>query len=84
MKYLFLLGVTATIIGIISFSKIVYNVHITGKTNNFPYISLFMALSSNLLWFIYGLIKKDGSVILMGLLYALLYFYILFRKVYIF
>ena len=79
-KHSDVIGIIATIIGIISFIPVVLGVYRTKKTNNFPYQMLFLALISNLLWIVYGLIISADSTIIMGALYFGIYAFILFVK----
>ena len=76
-------GLLATIIGIISYLPVVYTVYKTKKTTNFPYKALFLAIISNSLWIYYGLSNPKGmdkQIILMGVLYFLIYVFILYTK----
>ena len=74
------IGYMATIISVISFLPIVYTVYKTGKTNNFPYRALFLALMANLLWLTYGIYKNGNANIISGGLYFIMYSYILYKK----
>jgi uncharacterized protein with PQ loop repeat len=77
-------GLAATIIGIISFIPILYVVHITKKTKNFPYRGLILALISNLLWIYYAAAKDhiiDKQLMFMGVLYFFIYAFILYTKI---
>ncbi len=75
-----IIGILATIIGIISFVPVVLGVYKTKKTNNFPVKMLVLALISNILWVIYGSIVNANSTILAGVLYFIIYAFILFVK----
>ena len=77
-------GLLATIIGVISFIPILFTVHNTKKTSNFPYRALILALISNTLWFYYALTKDstiDIQLASMGVLYFLIYSFILYIKI---
>lgn len=76
-----IVGLLATIIGIISFFPILHRVWKTGYTENFPYLSLFLAILSNLLWILYGTFKKTWANIIAGSIFFLFYTYILFIKI---
>ena len=78
---IFVLGLIATLLGVLSFSQIVYNISITGNTTNYNYKSLILSLSSNILWLIYGLKKKDKSITTMGIIYISLNLYIIYKKI---
>ena len=74
------IGMLATIIGILSFIPVISVIYKSKKTNNFPYYSIFLAIISNILWFIYGIYKQTYANILSGTLYFLIYFFILYIK----
>ena len=78
---IFVLGLFATILGVLSFLNIVYNIKLSGNTTNYNYKSLILSLSSNLLWLIYGFIKKDKSITTMGIIYIILNLYIIYKKI---
>jgi len=75
-----MIGILATIIGIISFIPVIYGVYQTKKTNNFPYKMLLLALISNILWIIYGSLIGAFSTKLAGAMYFSIYAFILFIK----
>jgi len=75
------IGILATIIGIISYLPVLWVVHKTNKTNNFPFKTLFLALISNILWVMYGMYEPAPASILSGALYFLIYVYILYVKI---
>ena len=77
----FLVGMAATIIGIIRFWPIVYKVWKTGHTKNFPYLALFLALLSNALWVWYGTFETTWANIIAGSIFFCIYLYILFVKI---
>ena len=72
-----LFGILATVIGIISYLPVVYVVYKTRKTNNFPLYTLGLATISNILWIIYGIYEPAPASIFMGVLYTVIYLYIL-------
>ena len=74
------IGILATIIGIISFIPVILIIYKTKKTNNFPYYSIFLQIISNILWLIYGIYKKAYANMISGILYFLIYFFILYIK----
>ena len=80
MKNIEYLGILATIIGIISYLPVIENIYRTRKTNNFPYKTLFLAFLSNLIWLIYGIYQMTYANILSGILYFIIYLYILYVK----
>jgi len=82
-NYITAAGFLATIVGIISFLPVLYIVFKTKKTNNFPYKALILALISNFLWIFYAFKKGpvvDNQVAFMGILYFLIYSFILYIK----
>ena len=80
MKKTVIIGILAIIIGISSFIPVLKTVYKTQETNNFPYNSLFLALTANVLWIIYGLYNATYANILSGFLYFIIYSYILYIK----
>jgi uncharacterized protein with PQ loop repeat len=78
--YIFYLGIAATIIGITGFIPLVEHVNSTKKTANFPYITLYIAILSNLLWILYGILNDASATIVMGALYFAIYAFILYIK----
>ena len=76
------LGYAATLLGIISFIPILYNIFVTRNTSNFTYKNLALALVSNLLWFYYGLNSSSYAPLVSGVLYFLVYSFILYYKVF--
>lgn len=74
------IGLLATLLGVIRFIPIMHKVYKTGKTNNFPYIALFLALASNILWIIYGTFDSTYANIVAGSLFFSAYAFILFIK----
>lgn len=81
-KKLTTIGLLATFIGIISFLPVLLVVYKTRNTKGFPYRTLFLALASNVLWLSYGILKDSTATIIMGVLYFLIYLYILYNKMY--
>lgn len=83
-NYIGVVGFLGTIVGVISFLPVLYVVYKTKKTNNFPYKALLLALVSNLLWIFYAFKKGpkvDTQVAFMGILYFLIYSFILHTKI---
>lgn len=75
------LGTLAIITGIISFLPILFRMHDTRNTSNFTWINLTLALVSNILWFLYGYLTKSFANIVSGVLYFLIYLYIVNVKI---
>ena len=74
------IGYLATFISVISFLPVVYTVYKSGKTNNFPFKALILAVSANVIWLIYGIYKNARANIISGSLYFLMYSYIFYKK----
>jgi len=82
-NYIGAAGFLATIVGIISFLLVFYVVYRKKKTKNFSYKELILALVSNSLWIFYAFKKGpkvDNQVAFMGILYFLIYSFILYIK----
>lgn len=80
MDYKEIIGYFATIFGIFSFLPVVINIYKTKKTNNFPYKTLILALISNGLFLLSGILKKDFVLIFMGIVFLSIYSFIFFTK----
>lgn len=83
VNYVSVAGIIATIIGILSFLPVIYVVYKSKNTSNFPYNSLVLAITSNLLWIYYAISNKpqiDYPLAIKGTVYLLIYTYILFTK----
>lgn len=77
-----LIGLLATILGVFSFIPIVYLVYKTKDTDNFPHITLALAIITNILWSIYGYFNATFSTFIYGICYVFIYSFILIVKVY--
>ena len=75
------IGYMATIIGLVSYLPVVYNVAKTQKTNNFPFETLYFSIVSLILWIIYGIRKSALADIFRGTIFLLIFGYILFVKI---
>jgi uncharacterized protein with PQ loop repeat len=75
-----ILGIVATLIGVVSFAPVVNRVKKTKKAEDFPFIGLFFALASNLIWIYYGHIKGTRATMFMGFCYVIIYGFILSVK----
>lgn len=73
-------GIMATMIGIISFMPILYNIILTKNTENFTVTNLFLALLSNMLWIVYGVYNKLYTPTVSGVLYMMIYGFIMIYK----
>lgn len=72
----FLIGDLAVILGIISFIPILIKMWKTKDTSNFTIINLLLAISSNILWIIYGIYTKSSVNLISGSLYLFIYLFI--------
>ena len=75
-----IIGLAATFIGVLGFFPIVKKVWKTGYTKNFPYLAIFLALTSYALWVLYGVLVKSWSLIISCSILFGIYLYILFVK----
>jgi len=80
IKQIEAIGLLATFLGALRFFPILHKVYKTRKTTNFPYAALFLALSSNILWVIYGTLDDTYANIVAGSLFFSAYAFILFIK----
>ena len=74
------IGYISTLLGVSSMLPVLHVVYKTHKTNNFPKQTLIIAMLSNFLWIVYGLQEKANASIFMGLVYLLIYSFILIIK----
>jgi len=78
--YTELVGHAAIVIGIISFIPVLYTIYKTKKTNNFPYKSLVFLVISQILWVVYGYLASANATLISGMLFSLIYLFILYTK----
>jgi len=64
----------------ISFSDLVYNVYLTKNTSNLTYTWIFLILSSQILYFIFGLINHIKGVYIPSIIIILMSLYIFHVK----
>lgn len=76
-----IIGLIASIIGLVSYIPVVYDVSVTQKTNNFPFKTLYLSIISLILWIIYGIQKMAFANIFNGVLFLVMFLYILYVKV---
>ena len=74
-------GYIATVLSIISFLPIVYNIYKTKKTNNFNYISIFISFFISGLWIYFGIHEKSTVTMLRSMLFICIYAFILYMKI---
>lgn len=75
------IGNLAIITGIVSFIPIMVTMWITKNHSNFTWSNLVLALTSNLLWLYYGVFTGTSANFWSGILYFLIYLYILVFKI---
>ena len=80
LHYLEILGIFATILGVISFMPVLDTVWHTKKAHDFPFIGLVLAICSNALWIYYGHKKDAKATFFMGFLYVAIYGFIIAIK----
>jgi uncharacterized protein with PQ loop repeat len=74
-------GVIATLIGLASFRTVLITVWETKKTFNFPYEALILTLIGWFLTAIYGILKKAYATVFLGIIYFLIFAFILYVKI---
>ena len=74
------IGLLASIIGLLRFIPIIIEIYKTKKTNNFPYLMLFFAITSTILWLIYAFINNSIALIISAGLALTVYLYIMLIK----
>lgn len=75
------IGILGTLIGLVSFRAMLWNIYTTGVTINFPYESLILTLIGWFLTTIYGFLSKSIVVILLGIIYFSIFLSILIVKI---
>ncbi len=73
-------GNLAILLGIISFLPIMVKISRSKKTNNFTWLNLSLALISNIMWIIYGICSSSIANIVSGVLYFIIYSFIVIYK----
>ena len=81
-RHSFIIGIIATIIGILAYLPVILTVKKTHNTANFPIETLCLAITANICWIVYGLSKNPmaKASIVMGTSYLCIYAYILSVK----
>jgi uncharacterized protein with PQ loop repeat len=74
------IGILASIIGLLRFIPLVIEIYKTKKTNNFPYLMLSLAITSTILWLIYGFINYSIALLISAGIALTVYLFILFMK----
>lgn len=77
-----IVGMIAVITGIISFLPILIKMTSTHNASNFTWLNLGLALISNITWLLYGYLIKSNTNIISGILYFIIYSYIVWIKFY--
>lgn len=74
------IGYIGTILSVLSFLPVVIYIYKTKKTNNFPYTTLILAILGNFLILLNGYFSKNNIVIFMGIIFVIIYLFIMFIK----
>lgn len=75
-----IIGMIAVLSGIISFIPILMKMSVTHNASNFTWLNLILALFSNVTWLFYGYLTKSSSNIISGILYFIIYSFIVWIK----
>ena len=80
-NYVTFIGILGTLIGLISFRAMLWEIYTSEITINFPYESLILTLVGWLLIMIYGILTKSIVVIIIGFIYFCVFLFILIVKI---
>lgn len=80
-NYVTFIGILGTLIGLISFRAMLWEIYTSGITINFPYESLILTLIGWLLTMIYGILTKSIVVVTLGFIYFCVFLSILIVKI---
>lgn len=75
-----MIGVTATMLSILSFCPVIYKIYNTKNTSNFTPLNIFLALVENVLWIAYGIINNSFANKVNGVILSCMYAYIAYTK----
>ena len=62
-QFTFILGLVASIYGLLMRIPQIYKIIVTKSATDLSYVSIFIGCSSEVLWFAYGYIQNDISII---------------------
>ena len=75
------IGYMAVCLSVLSFFPVIKNIYKTKKTNNFPFKTIFLALCAQTCWLIYGLYNDTTATEYSGIIFILMYLFIMYIKV---
>ena len=78
---LYLIGLSATIIGALRFIPLVLEIYRSKRTNNFTFGTLTFAITSTLLWITYSYFRHSISLAISASIALSVYMYIVYMKV---
>ena len=62
-QFTFILGLVASIYGLLMRIPQIYKIFVTKSATDLSYVSIFIGCSSEVLWFAYGYMQNDISII---------------------
>lgn len=80
-KYKTYIGLSASIIGLLSFRSMLYKMYKTKDTFDFPYEALILTLIGWTMMFMYGVLNKSVVTTVLGLVYFCIFLFILITKI---
>ena len=75
-----LLGMAATIAGMLRFIPIVIEINRSKKTNNFTVWTLILAITSSIMWILYSFFQESVSLAISASIALTVYMYIVYMK----
>ena len=75
-----LLGMAATIAGMLRFIPIVIEINRSKKTNNFTVWTLILAITSSIMWMLYSFFQESVSLAISASIALTVYMYIVYMK----
>ena len=75
-----LLGMAATIAGMLRFIPIVIEINRSKKTNNFTIWTLILAITSSIMWILYSFFQESVSLAISASIALTVYMYIVYMK----
>ena len=75
-----MLGMAATIAGMLRFIPIVIEINRSKKTNNFTIWTLILAITSSIMWILYSFFQESVSLAISASIALTVYMYIVYMK----
>ena len=75
-----MLGMAATIAGMLRFIPIVIEINRSKKTNNFTVWTLILAITSSIMWMLYSFFQESVSLAISASIALTVYMYIVYMK----